>query len=267
MIKRISLIAFSLLIMGFLVFWTNPVKADSKLPQAFVQTPTADANGRIIYKVKKVDTCIGLQLRFGVEVATIIQLNKLDDKCTLTEGMDLILGVYERPTVSITPTATPGPKLPTPTAYNGNAKVCISLFFDTNGNAMPENNEPPIENGAFSIQDKDNKINENGRTGLDPACKDIPEGDYNISVAPPEGFNPTTNMNYSLKVLAGETHIIPFGAQPNSAAVGKPTPGDISTPTQNSDGIWLLLVGMLLILSGIGLGVYFVFISRKNRIL
>jgi hypothetical protein len=267
MIKRISLIVISLLLLGGMVVWAAPVQADTKQPQAYYQTPTPDATGRIVYRVKKNDTCTSIFLLTGVDVNTLRQLNKLDENCTLSEGQDLLLGIFQRPTLAASATPTAGPSIPTPTASNGSGQICIYLFFDTNGNAMPEDNEPPIENGAFSIQDKDNKVNQSGRTGLTPVCKDIPEGDYNISVAPPEGFNPTTNMNYSLKLAAGDKHIIPFGAQPNTVAVG-PTPsaGGVN-PSQNSNGIWLLLAGLLLILSGVGLGVYFVFISRKNRIL
>jgi hypothetical protein len=269
MIKKLFLIAMMVLMLGALVVWAAPVQADSKLPQAYYQTPTPDSTGKIIYKVKKNDTCLSVSLLTGVDINTLRQLNKLDEACSLTEGQDLLLGVFQRPTTEPTAIPTPGPAQPTPTAFNGNGQICIYLFFDTNGNAMPEDAEPPIENGAFSIQNKDNTINESGRTGITPACKTVPEGDYNISVAPPEGFNPTTNMNYAIKVLAGDNHIIPFGAQPNTSAVGPtPGPGGAQAPTlQNSNGIWLLLAGLLLILVGIGLGVYFVFISRKNRIL
>ena len=197
------------------------------------------------------------------------QLNKLDEACALSEGQDLLLGIFMRPTQAPSVTPTAGLALPTPTAFNGNGQICIYLFFDTNGNAMPEDKEPPIENGAFSIQNKDNTVNQTGRTGLTPACKTVPEGDYNISVAPPEGFNPTTNMNYAIKVMAGDNNIIPFGAQPSTAAAG-PThavPGTPLPPPISSNGLWLLVAGLLLILVGIGMGVYFVFISRKNRIL
>jgi len=271
MTKKIILIVMMVLMLGALVVWAAPVQADSKLPQAYYQTPTPDGTGKIIYKVKKNDTCLSVSLLTGVDLNTLRQLNKLDEACSLTEGQDLLLGVFQRPTTAPTITPTAGPAQPTPTAFNGNGQICIYLFFDTNGKAMPEDTEPPIENGAFSIQNKDNSVNENGRTGLTPACKTVPEGDYNISVAPPEGFNPTTNMNYAIKVAAGDNHIIPFGAQPSTSAVGS-TPGvsgptTPTTPTQNSNGLWLLLAGLALILVGIGMGVYFVFISRKNRIL
>ena len=268
MIKKISLIAITLLLLGVLVAWTAPVEADSKLPQAYYQTPTPDATGRIIYKVKKDDTCLSVSLLTGVDINTLRQLNKLDEACALAEGQNLLLGVVQRTTAAPSATPTAGVALPTPTAFNGNGQICIYLFFDTNGNAMPDNGEPPIENGAFSIQNKDNTVNQSGRTTITPACNTVPEGDYNISVAPPEGFNPTTNMNYAIKVMAGDNHIIPFGAQPSSAVVG-PTPaaGGSSTNPSNGDGMWLLLAGLLLILVGIGMGVYFVFVSRKNRIL
>jgi LysM repeat protein len=270
MIKKISLIVMMMLMLGtWMVVWTAPVEADSKLPQAYYQTPTPDDTGRIVYKVKKNDTCLSISLLTGVDLNTLRQLNKLDEGCSLVEGQDLLLGVVQRPTLAPSATPTPGLAVPTPTAYNGNGQICIYLFFDTNGNAMPEDAEPPIENGAFSIQNKDNTVNESGRTGLTPACKTVPEGDYNISVAPPEGFNPTTNMNYAIKVLAGDNNIVPFGAQPSTAAVG-PTPGTGGTQPPNpptNNGLWLLAAGLLLILVGIGMGVYFVFISRKNRIL
>jgi LysM repeat protein len=268
MIKKISMITMLILMLGIWVVWAAPVEADSKQPQAYYQTPTPDATGRIVYKVKKNDTCLSVSLLTGVDLNTLKQLNKLDEACSLSEGQDLLLGISQRPTLAPSATPTPGPALPTPTAFNGNGQICIYLFFDTNGNAMPEDNEPPIENGAFSIQNKDNTVNESGRTGLTPACNTVPEGDYNISVAPPEGFNPTTNMNYAIKVIAGDNHIIPFGAQPSSAVAGPtpvvPTTGDLPQPP-NGNGLWLLGAGLLLILVGIGMGVYFVFISRKNR--
>jgi hypothetical protein len=270
MIKKISLLATLMLMIGIVVTWAAPVEAVSQHPQAYYQTPTPNAEGRIIYVVKKNDTCLSISMVNNVGMDELRQLNKLDETCTLTEGQSLILGVYETsPTKVPVATATIDPSLPTPTPFNGKGQICISLFSDTNGNAMPEDGETPITGGAFSIQEKENKVNENGSTGADPACKEVPEGDYNISVAPPEGYNPTTSMNYSIKVVAGDKHIIPFGAQPNSVLATPSTGGTSNGTTSSGEGsnIWLLLVGLLLILAGIGLGVYFVLLSRKNRVL
>lgn len=263
-----------MLMAATIVLWAAPVEAGSQHPQAYYQTPTPDGSGKIVYKVKKNDTCLSISLLTGVDLNTMRQLNKLDENCTLSENQDLILAIVDKPTYSPSATPTVGPALPTPTPLSGKGQICISLFFDTNGNAMPDSTEPAIENGAFSIQDKDNKVNETGRTAKDPkdpACKEVPEGDYNISVAPPEGFNPTTSMNYAIKVTAGDKHIIPFGAQP-SALINTPQASGANNPSSTSssssdNGIWLLLMGMVLILAGIGLGVYFVFLSRKNRVL
>jgi hypothetical protein len=268
MIKKISLFATLMLMIGVVVTWAAPVEAVSQHPQAYYQTPTPNAEGRIIYVVKKNDTCLSISMINNVSIDQIRQLNKLDETCALTEGQSLVLGVYEvAPTKVPTVTPTVDPSLPTPTPFNGKGQICISLFSDTNGNAMPEDGEEPITGGAFSIQEKENKVNESGSTGAEPACKEVPEGDYNISVAPPEGYNPTTSMNYSIKVVAGDKHIIPFGAQPNSVLATPSTGGTSETPLNNSSNIWLLLVGLLLILAGIGLGVYFVLLSRKNRAL
>lgn len=267
MIKKISLLATLLLMIGVMVAWAAPVEAISQHPQAVYQTPTPNADGKIIYVVQKNDTCVSIYLKTGADINEMRQLNNLDENCTLSEGQELVLAVQQVTTQEPTLAPTLDPNIPTPTPFNGMGQICVSLFFDTNGNAMRETGEPPIENGAFSIQDKENKTNEDGLTGLEPACKDVPEGEYNISVAPPEGFNPTTSMNYAIAVKAGDKHIIPFGAQPSSVASTPEAGGESgATPSGDNSSIWLLLVGLLLILAGIGLGVYFIFLSRKNRV-
>ncbi|MCE1252052.1 MAG: LysM peptidoglycan-binding domain-containing protein [Anaerolineae bacterium] len=269
MTKKISLLATLLLMIAIMVAWAAPVEAVSQHPQAVYQTPTPNADGRVIYVVQQNDTCISIYLKTGADINEIRQLNNLDENCSLTPGQELVLSIQERTTVEPTAMPTVDPNIPTPTPFNGMGQICVSLFFDTNGNAMPETGEPPVENGAFSLQDKEYKVNENGLTAQEPVCKDVPEGDYNISVAPPEGFNPTTAMNYAIGVKAGDKHIIPFGAQPSSVASTPDASGTGSGNTSQGDGgsVWLLLVGLLLILAGIGLGVYFIFISRKNRVL
>ncbi len=269
MIKKISLLATLLLMIAVMVAWAAPVEAVSQHPQAVYLTPTPNADGKIIYVVQKEnETCLSIYLTTGVEIDQIRQLNNLDEDCTIQVGQELLLAVQQVSTVEPTLAPTLDPSIPTPTPFNGMGQICVSLFFDTNGNAMRETGEPPIENGAFSIQDKENKTNEDGLTGLEPACKDVPEGEYNISVAPPEGFNPTTSMNYAITVKAGDKNIIPFGAQPSSVASTPNAGGESSTPSAgDSSNVWLLLVGLLLILAGIGMGVYFIFLSRKNRVL
>jgi len=248
------------LALGLALALTAPARASLPL-QAVYQTPTPDAQGRILYKVQSGDSCLRIELLTGVKVEQLRTLNKLNEACDLIVGQDVLLAI-----VTPAPTATPGlevtptPLLPTPTQQRGTGEICIVLFADVNGNAVREDSEGPILGGAVSITDRAGSIS---RTGLTtdqdtPLCfPDLPEGDYNISMAVPPGYNPTTTTNYPLKLLAGNRSIIDFGAQ---ISLRQPPPGQGNANGARSP--LLLIVGALLILGGIGLGVYFRFLRR-----
>jgi len=111
----------------------------------------------------------------------------------------------------------------------------------------------PIGGGEISITNRTGSISLTGTTTRDnqPLCfEEIPEDEYNISVAPPEGYNPTTAMNYPLKLFAGDLSTIDFGAQLSSQAQPVPVSEGGKSP-------WLAIIGGILILGGIGLGIYF----------
>jgi len=94
----------------------------------------------------------------------------------------------------------------------------------------------------------------------DPVCEEVPEGDYNISMAIPSGYNATTSLNLpSIKVQAGDLAILEFGAQASSAP--QPTPAGESAAS--GSGLILAILGGLLILTGIGLGVYILAARRS----
>jgi hypothetical protein len=133
------------------------------------------------------------------------------------------------------------------------------LYNDVNGNAVHEDVEPVMAGGAVSVSDRAGSVSQTGST-LDsvdtPLCLDIPEGEYNISMAIPGGFNGTTLLNQVLKVQAGETAVLEFGAQVSSRIAGEtveqPTP-----PVENN--LPLAILGGVLLVLGIGLGVYILF--------
>ena len=86
--------------------------------------------------------------------------------------------------------------------------------------------------------------------GTDPLCfPNIPEGDYNISVAVPEGYNPTTSMNYPLSLKAGDKTILDFGAQISSKASSNKNQDSSRSPI-------LAIFGGICVLGGIGMGIY-----------
>ncbi len=233
---------------------------ESPQAQAYYYTPTPDADGRILYVIKEGDTCISISLLNYVELDQLRILNNLNADCVLIPGNKLLLGTAAEAPTQSGPTATPTPLLPSPTPFKGTGKVCVVLFNDLNGNALAEEGEMPISDGAISLTDRLGKISLIGKTGTsleEPSCfADLPEGDYNISVAAPEGYNPTTRTDYTLSLMAGDTSTLDFGAQVSSNA--QPTPIG-----EGGRSPLLGLLGGLVILAGIGLGIYARFVSRR----
>jgi len=67
-----------------------------------------------------------------------------------------------------------------------------------------------------------------------------------------EGYNPTTSMNYALKVNAGDTIVVDFGAQPSSRVIDDdPSAGGNRSPL-------LLAIGLFLLAGGAGLAFFFI---------
>lgn len=251
---------FALLCAGLLFGLVTTARAEIPA-QVQYQTPTAGADGRILYKVVAGDSCLRIELLTGVKIDTLKTLNKLDDACTLREGQELLLGVVTvAPTATTNPDVTPTPLLPTPTPKKGTGEICIVLFADVNGNAVREEGEAPVLGGAVSVTDRAGSISDTGlTTDTDtPLCfNELPEGDYNISMAVPAGYNPTTTTNYPLKLLAGNRSLIDFGAQ---ISVRQPPPEQPGTEGGRSP--IMLVLGAILILGGAGLALYFRFLRR-----
>lgn len=243
------------LVLALSLAMTSPVAARPG-GQVVYQTPTPNAEGRILYKVQTGDSCLRIELLTGTKVEQLRTLNKLNDACDLIVGQDLLLAVVTpAPTATPNPDITATPVLPTPTPPPGSGEICIVLFADVNGNAIREDAEAPILGGAVSVSDRSGDISRTGLTSDrdEPVCfPELPEGEYNISMAVPAGYNPTTTTNYPLQLLAGNRSIIDFGAQ---ISVRQPPPGQGAGESNRSP--LLLIAGAVLILGGIGLGVYF----------
>ncbi len=228
--------------------------------QAFYYTPTPDADGRIMYVIKEGDTCISISLLNRVDLDQLRLLNNLNAECVLIPGQKLLLGTAEAAPTPGGPTATPTSPLPSPTPFKGNGEVCIVLFNDINGNALAEPGEAAISGGAISLTDQLGKVSLTGTTNAsleEPSCfLDLPEGEYNISVAVPEGYNPTTRMDYTLPLRAGDQSTLDFGAQVSSQGQAEPVSEGGRSPL-------LGILGGLVVLGGIGLGVYARAASRR----
>jgi hypothetical protein len=249
MIKKIMWAFGFLFVLLAILVVSLPAAASAPLPQAVIATPTPGADGRIIYIVKQNDTCISIALTMGISEQSLRDLNNLQGTACqfLFVGDKLLIGI--KPTDTPVPTAQ-STVLPTATPFKGNGSICIYLFNDVNGNALAEPTELPLAGGAVSVTDRLGTVNKTGTTDANgPLCfADIPEGDYNISVAIPEGYNPTTVMNYALTLGAGEVSTIDFGAQASSRlqpAFGVERPSPL-----------FLVLGVFFIAVGVGLWFY-----------
>jgi len=257
----VSLILFLLVGVGILT--TRPVTADSAA-QVVYQTPTALPDGRVVYIVQEGDSCLRIQLLTGVPIEELRTMNRLDQECTLIPGREILLVVITpQPSPTANPDTTPTSLLPTPTPMSGSGQICVMLYDDLNGNATRDANELPLAGGAISISDRLGQVSITGNTtaGIDPVCEEVPEGVYNISMAIPGGYNPTTALNLpQIEVQAGDLAILEFGAQVSSA-LQQPT--SVVEQPEGGAGLMLALVGGLLILLGVGLGIYII-VNRRG---
>ncbi len=85
--------------------------------------------------------------------------------------------------------------------------------------------------------------------GLEPQCyEDLPEDDYTVSVAVPDGYNPTTETSYELVLKGGDETYINFGAQANAETLSEaqvvPAPEGGRSPILGILGGLFLLAGL-----------------------
>jgi len=247
----------SLLIFGL---WL-PANAAPNMQQP-ISTPTAGEGGRIIYVVKPGETCTSVAALNGITVEQLRQLNtKLDENCTLVTGQQLLIGLISLAgTPTAGPSPTPAPPTPSPTPFTGTTEICVLLFNDSNGNAFREETEPAVAGGAVSVTENNGKYSATQNTLIpsDPTVyqgtcfSNVPEGSYHITVGIPENYNPTTELNSSLDVKAGDRASVSFGIQSKAVVVDPNTTASKEPKTSPIFGI----IGGLLLLGGAGLGYY-----------
>jgi hypothetical protein len=253
---------FSILL-GLLIWGISfPLRGANAAPEAQFVTATPGPDGRILYSVVAEDSCLQVALLHGITVQQLRQFNpRLDQDCTLFVGQQLVVGLAS----ASEPTAGPAPTLPsptvTPTPVSGTTEVCVLLFNDMNGDALRQEIELGIEGGAVSLTNLNGSYSEtqNTSSAVDPdtlepvrSCFiDVPGGEYNVSMAVPDAYNPTMLLSYDLTVKAGDRASVDFGAQSKTITVNEPT------ETQGADRSSMLgIFGFLLLLGGAGLGYY-----------
>jgi len=263
-LKRALLFTF-IVLTAVLVLSISPLFMTSASAQVYYYTPTAESNGNVYYVVKSEDTCDTISLLNNIPLETLRSLNQLDlDKCRFLQvGQKLLLATVPTAVVTVGPSPTPTSMLPTPEPIKGFGTICVYLYNDVNGNAMAEDSEitdTGLAGGAISVSSVDGSYSKTGTTiGTGEAvCFDqAPEGDYNISIAIPDGYNATANQNYTVYLKAGDTSTIDFSAQASSSL-------NTSSNGERSGSVLLAVVGGLFIIGAIGLGLYVRFFLRKG---
>lgn len=256
-----SLVFLFVLLTG-LAFLALTNKAHSVSAQDTVPTNTPDSLGKIYYKVQAGENCTIIKDKTGTSVQDIINFNGLRTDCPLFEGQDLIIAMVNpvATTPTTAPTATVDPALitPGPTPSGGAAKVCVVLFNDLDGNGVRAEGESYLFGGVVGLNDSVGSVSLTGKTiagdpaVIQPFCfLDVPEGTYNLTMAIPDDFNPTTAMSYPVSVKVGEVATIDFGAQEKDP---QPITGPLAPEGQKSP--ILGIVGAVLLISGLGLGYY-----------
>ncbi|NCT22414.1 LysM peptidoglycan-binding domain-containing protein [bacterium] len=232
-----------------------------QLPQ--YATPTPGPDGRIIYIVQAGDNCISISTKTGVSIELLLGYNPMLDCDPVIEGQQLLLGYGGPAAYTPTPGPSPTPTIAplTPTPFAGTTEVCILLYDDFNGNALREGTELGLAGGEVSVTDINGAYSKTESTisAIDPDTEesvrtcfaDVPEGTFNISMAAPEGYNPTTDISYRLDVKAGDRAFVDFGAQSKSVQAVVPQEPD---PSPNSPLMGIL--GAVLLLGGLGMGWY-----------
>jgi hypothetical protein len=154
--------------------------------------------------------------------------------------------------------------------------LCVLLYNDINGDSMRQETEASIPGGEISVSNRLGTVSLTAETPsggiaatiVDPTpqesgytCFDkLAQGEYLISVAAPEGYNRTTILNKTLRLEAGQTTQLAFGAQANSELEAQ----SALIPESPRKSPVMGIIGGALLAAGIGLGIYATLLRRAG---
>ena len=262
---KTRLVLFLGILLVTLVLCSISLPAPAAPPPQGIPTNTSEANGNIYYLVQAGDNCFLIAALYGIDDTKLREQNpSINADCTnLIVGQKLLVGVggpAAGASVTPGPSPTPAPPTITPTPPAGTTEICVLLFDDLNGDALREENEPPIVGGAISVTENSGKYSKTLETAVNPdpnayqgTCfTEVPEGNYNIGAAIPDNYNPTMSLTYTFDLKAGDSAFVDFGAQSRDTDVAQPGNTDGGGGTSPLLGFF----GGVLLLGGIGLGWY-----------
>lgn len=251
-------------LVGSMISTIPPVSAAPNAQFTPFPTPTPGPDGRIIYIVQANDSWWRIAAIYAIDLNALLGLNDATSETILLEGEEVLLGFGGPSEVTPTtgPSPTPGPILPTPTPMPGSGTLCVILYNDVNGDSIRQEEEQSIPDGAISVTDKAGEVNltEPTTSGFEAFCfAELMQGEYTISVAVPDGYNPTTVLNYTLELEPGTETYLDFGAQVSSAV--EIEEGETGG---SSRSLLLGIAGGVLLLAGVWLAVYATLAGRTR---
>ena len=251
-------------LVGSMISTIPPVSAAPNAQFTPFPTPTPGPDGRIIYIVQANDSWWRIAAIYAIDLNALLGLNDATSETILLEGEEVLLGFGGPSEITPTtgPSPTPGPILPTPTPMPGSGTLCVILYNDVNGDSIRQEEEQSIPDGAISVTDKAGEVNltEPTTSGFEAFCfAELMQGEYTISVAVPDGYNPTTVLNYTLELEPGTETYLDFGAQVSSAV--EIEEGETGG---SSRSLLLGIAGGVLLLAGVGLAVYATLAGRTR---
>jgi hypothetical protein len=256
-----------LIIIAALAWISAGVQAAPGDPQTAYPSPTPQPNGQIIYIVQSGDSCEQISILYGVSLDYLRNTNGLNTACDLQPGQKLILGTGGPSSASPTPGPSMVPTAIPPTAtpgISGNAKICVLVYDDVNGDGLRQTSEKAIAGAAISLTSVDGNYSQTLTSAINPddtvyqgmCFSEVPIGKYNVSAAAPETYNPTINSTTGVEVIAGDTSYIDFGAQVKTSVE--------TNPATKKPSPLLGILGAAFLLAGIGMGIYVWSLMRKK---
>lgn len=281
---KFSLFAFVLTAgILFLASLSFPATAAPAPQYTFFPTPTPGPDGRIVYIVQENDSIWRIAAIFNISLERLYDINNWSEAHTIKPGDEVYLGIGGPSAVTPTagPSPTPRPVTPTVTPEPGWGVLCVVLYDDQNGNSTREEEEPALGDGAISVVERNGRESHTSKTeDYDDASicnwdedygwaistgyvifSDTIEGEYNVSVALPDGYNATTVTDRSVLLKAGDKTYVAFGAQAN-AETAVEVQQVLPDPERRKPSPLVVVAGVLFLLGGLGLGVY-AFLLRK----
>ena len=264
-------------------------------------TPTANAQGQIIYTVQAGNTIIDICGVIGrgndpACIDDILKWNSLTNPKGIYVGQQLIIsqpggaapqptpttvgatavaGVTETPAAietSVTqPTEQPTQPAQATATPAGAAAICVTLYNDANGTGVLDAGEGLVAGGSFNLLDVGNSNTVATYTtdgASEPHCfENLPSGNYRITSTVPEGYKATTRSDWDLTLAAGSTANLEFGAQSTGqtggGATGGGTDGGGSDNTSRLVRALLAAGGVVLLLIAAGVAGFLVLTRRR----